>query len=134
MITEKDLRCALELASEEFKQLTYEQLEQLLADRNDNPNIGDRACEVAGTPVFIATTFAKFGRLRKRISVEMTAGWANVDLNHVPFVYFERFESGELREPKVGKIGMIVFLYVFPAIALASLLWLMIRLLRYVLH
>jgi len=85
----------LEAAATDLKTLSYAELERLaeLHESADHWQIKD--IQVDGKTVRIYISFAKIGRLRKRVSVEMNLSAEDEKgQSHCPFIYFERYKSG----------------------------------------
>ena len=131
MIPREKADACLEAAAADLKSLSYKELERLADLHGSADEWQTRELQVDGETVYISTTFAKFGRFRKRVSVEMVLGgegqqkqWGH------PFIYFERFESGRLY-PSSGAngwkaAGFKALVYVFlggVVIGLLGLLW-----------
>ena len=121
----------LEAAAADLKTLSYAELERLAKLHEGADEWQSRELQVDGKTVYIHTKLAKFGRFRKRVSVEMMAGVeGEEEQSRCSFDYFERFESGRLypspqelkREAAVFKAVPYVFLGVV-VIALVVLVW-----------
>jgi hypothetical protein len=131
MISREKADACLEAAAADLKSLSYEELERLAELHGSANEWETRELQVDGQTVYISTTFAKFGRFRKRVSVEMVLGVEGQEKQcHYPFIYFERFASGRLYPSSAAKgwqpSGSKVLLYVlFGAVAIALLvvLW-----------
>ncbi len=97
MISREKADACLEAAAADLKCLSYQELERLAKLHGSADEWQSRELQVDGETVYISTTFAKFGRFRKRVSVEMVLGVEGEEKRwHCPFIYFERYESGRL--------------------------------------
>ena len=97
MLSREKADACLEAAAADLKSLSYEELERLAKLHGSADEWESRKLQVDDETVYISTTFAKFGRFRKRVSVEMVLGVEGEDArSRHPFIYFERFESGRL--------------------------------------
>ena len=130
MLSQKDADACLEAASADLKSLSYNDLEKLAKRQTPNGEEENIELKVAGKRAYISTTITKFGRFRKRVSVEMVlAVEGGKELKRTPCVYFERFESGRLyvARAKGWEIALFRALpYAFlgvVAIALVALVW-----------
>ena len=131
MLSQEDADACIEAAAADLKSLSYEELERLARLHGSSDEWQSRELQTAGETVYVNTTFAKFGRFRKRVSVEMVlSAEGGCDWPRVPCVYFERFKSGQLfvaRAP--GELVRTLFHalpYAFVSgvvIALAVLVW-----------
>ncbi len=131
MISREDAYACLEAAAADLKSLSYEQLENLTERYAPDGQAPDIVSQVESQTVYIGTLIQKFGRFRKRISVEMMLSVEDEwDPSRYPFIYFERFESGrfypspreEAREAALYKALPYVFISGV-VIVLLALVW-----------
>jgi len=99
MITEQEADAAIERIAEEFKHLNYEELEKRAGLQESGHEEPDRQLRIAGETAYVGIMFAKLGRFRKRVSVEVTLSGEG-DSSVCRFTYFERFESGRFYLPR----------------------------------
>lgn len=105
MLSREKANACLEAAAADLKSLSYQELERLAKLHGSADEWQSRELQVDGETVCISATFAKFGRFRKRVSVEMVLGVEGEEKRwRCPFIYFERFESGRLY-PSPGAKG-----------------------------
>lgn len=111
MITQEEAEAAIERVSEEFKHLSYEELERRAILQESGQEEPTRQLRIAGETAYVGIVFAKLGRFRKRVSVEVSLSGEG-DSSVCRFSYFERFESGHFypspratqREAALGKV------------------------------
>lgn len=113
MISQEKAIACLESESNKLKKLSYKELVKLAELQSRHDEEENIEIQVGDDTVYISTTFAKFGRLRKRVSVEMVLGVeGEEERSPYRFVYFERYKSGrfypspreEAREAAVFKM------------------------------
>ena len=93
MITEQEADAAIEKIAEEFKRLSYEELERRAILQESGQEEPNRQLRIAGQAAHVGIVFARLGRFRKRVSVEVTLSGEG-DSSVCRFAYFDRFESG----------------------------------------
>ncbi|MCH7701933.1 MAG: hypothetical protein IID37_09610 [Planctomycetes bacterium] len=95
MLSEQDARACLETAAAELKEMSYEELEEYAQAHGMFDSWQSRETQVDGKTIYINTMLAKYGRIHKRISVEMILGAEDRELPRItPIMWFERYKSG----------------------------------------
>jgi len=95
MISQEKADACLESESAKLKEMSYEALEEFARSHNLLDDWQSRELQVDGEKVWVSTTICKFGRIHKRISVEMVLGAEGEGPPAVTAcLYFERFKSG----------------------------------------
>lgn len=127
----EDAYACLEAAAADLKTLSYAELERLAELHGSADDWQTRPLQVDGETVHIYTTFAKLGRFRKRVSVEMAlCAESEEKQSRCPFIYFERFETGRLYPSPGAKEWEAALVKALPyvflggvVIALVALVW-----------
>ena len=133
MLTQDDAQKRAEELGAELMRLSYNDLVDLRHAQCEN---SDTLCRFEDHPkgeLYVDVGIGKLGRMRKRISVEITVtgdGWEKWD--QPGCVYFERFASGKLywfTTSAWQALLFYIFIFIGVVIILLSIIWLIARLL-----
>lgn len=130
MISREDARAYLESESNKLKGLSYEELERFARSHNLFDNWKSHALQISDEKIDVNTMICRLGRIRKRISVELTlSAEGGILPADAPCLYFERFKSGRFypspreKTREAALLRALPYAFVGVVIGLLALVW-----------